>query len=247
MVPYSMEQHVRTVASPAPAGHHTNGVSDATRLQHDSHESRSTDGTKPPKPRSLDAGVAATPAEVAHRGFQGPAAMGPEEVLEVPPDGSCLFHCIVTCRDVARLRASIQDERGFMADRRCEANLQEASRRLRHICVEAAAEAGREDIVTMLRSSRLPEGGALRFLAQWLEGSVWVTLEGVSTEFDVLIGEGPIACRLLLCSIVDAEGQSSPHYRLAGSWVMQRQPQTTAEEPASGADVTPGDYGQQRD
>ena len=134
-----------------------------------------------------------------------------------------------------------------MADRRCEANLQEASRRLRHICVEAAAEAGREDIVTMLRSSRLPEGGALRFLAQWLEGSVWVTLEGVSTEFDVLIGEGPIACRLLLCSIVDAEGQSSPHYRLAGSWVMQRQPQTTAEEPASGADVAPGDYGQQRD
>ena len=126
------------------AGHRTTGVSNATCLQHDSHESQSTDGTKPPKPRSLDAGVAATPAEVAHRGFQGPAAMGPEEVLEVPPDGNCLFHCVVTCRDVARLRTSIQDERGFLADRRGEANLQEASRRLRRICIEAAAEAGRE-------------------------------------------------------------------------------------------------------
>ena len=76
--------------------------------------------------------------------FKVPRPWAHEEVLEVPPDGNCLFHCVVTCRDVARLRASIQDERGFMADRRGEANLQEASRRLRRICIEAAAEAGRE-------------------------------------------------------------------------------------------------------
>ena len=149
--------------------------------------------------------------------------MDPGEVLDVPPDGNCLFHCAVTCRDVARLRGSSQDEQGFMSDRRSEANLQEASRRLRCICIEAAGDAGQEDVVDMLLSSSLPEGGALWFLAQWLQGSLWISLDGVSAEFDVLVGEGPIACKLLLCSVMDSNGQSSPHYRLAGSWVRQRQ------------------------
>ena len=94
-------QHLQAIAQLASA------MRPACSMIADSHESQSTDGTKQAKPRSLDAGVAATPAEVAHRGFQGPAAMGPEEVLEAPPDGNCLFHCVVTCRDVARLRASI--------------------------------------------------------------------------------------------------------------------------------------------
>ena len=166
-------------------------------------------------------GVPATQEELERRGFQGPPAMQPDEILEVPPDGDCLFHCAVTCRNVQRLRSSAQDPAGFMSERRCEKDFAEASRRLRRICSAAAAKAGRDDVVKMLRSARLPEGGVVWFLAQWLEGSIWVTLDGVSGEFDVLVGEGPIACKLVLCTVVNGTGRSSPHYRLAGSWVAQ--------------------------
>eukprot|EP00439_Symbiodinium_sp_Y106_P021916 s7017_g2.t1 len=170
---------------------------------------------------TTDVGVPATQEELERRGFQGPPAMQPDEILEVPPDGDCLFHCAVTCRNVQRLRSSAQDPAGFMSERRCEKDLAEASRRLRRICSAAAAKAGRDDVVKMLRSARLPEGGVVWFLAQWLEGSIWVTLDGVSGEFDVLVGEGPIACKLVLCTVVNGTGRSSPHYRLAGSWVAQ--------------------------
>ena len=166
-------------------------------------------------------GLPATEDEIARRGYAGPATMAQHEVLEVPPDGHCLFSCAVTARNVARLRSLPQDSSGFMISEQEDRDLLLACKRLRQIVGAMAAEDERWDVLEQLTSTCLPEGPMLTYVANWLGGSLVVTMEGASNEWDMVFGQGPIVCKLLLGTIQDASGQGSPHFRLAGSWATQ--------------------------
>ena len=49
-----------------------------------------------------------------------------------------------------------------------------------------------------------------------------VTTEGAGSEYDLLFGDGPVVCKLQLGVVSDGAGSSSPHFRLAGSWLQQQ-------------------------
>ena len=166
-------------------------------------------------------GVPATSEEVQRRGFAGAAAMKEGEILEVPPDGHCLFSCAVTARDVDRLRCLPQDKFGFMLTKSEDRELLIACQRVRQIVGNMAVDDNRYDAVAQLASADLPEGIILSYVARWLRGSVLVAIEGASDEWSVLFGEGPIVCKLLLGTVRDSSGRGSPHFRLAGSWLPQ--------------------------
>ena len=141
----------------------------------------------------------------------------------MPPDGHCLFSCAVAARDVRRLRSLRQDAHGiFLASRHEDLDLLTACRRLRALVGAMAAEDARFDLVEELSSSKLPEGPIIEYVARWLHGSTIISLEGASSEYDTIVGDGPIACRLLLGVVSDAAGHESPHFCLAGSWLPQR-------------------------
>ena len=140
----------------------------------------------------------------------------------MPPDGHCLFSCAVAARDVRRLRSLRQDAHGFIASRHEDLDLLTACRRLRALVGAMAAEDARFDLVEELSSSKLPDGPIIEYVARWLHGSIIISLEGASSEYDTIVGDGPIACRLLLGVVSDAAGHESPHFRLAGSWLPQR-------------------------
>ena len=165
----------------------------------------------------------ATTAELRRRGYAGPQAMGLSEILDVPPDGNCLFSCAIAARDVERLRSLNQDGSGFLRSRREDRELYTACRRLREMVGNMALEDGRTDVVEQLTSANLPEGAVLTYVAHWLGGTLVVSTEGTSPEYDVLFGEGPLVCKLELGVVIDGAGGSSPHFRLAGSWMQQQQ------------------------
>ena len=166
-------------------------------------------------------GVPATSEEIHRRGYAGAAAMGEEEIFEVPPDGHCLFSCAVTARDVDRLRCLPQDNLGNRLRRSEDRELLTACERVRQIVGGMAADEERYDVIAQLASAELPEGAILSYVARWLRGSVLVAIEGASDEWSVLFGEGPIVCKLLLGTVRDSSGRGSPHFRLAGSWMPQ--------------------------
>ena len=177
------------------------------------------------QPRFTDpsnAGVPATPAELRRRGYAGPQVMGTSEILDVPPDGHCLFSCALAARDVERLRSLNYDDSGFLRSSREDRELRTACRRLREMVGGIAIEDGRADVVEQLGSANLPEGAVLTYVARWLGGTLLVTTEGASSEYDLLFGEGPLVCKLQLGTVHDGAGGSSPHFRLAGSWMQQQ-------------------------
>ena len=147
--------------------------------------------------------------------------MASGEVLNVPADGHCLFACAVAARDVDRLRSLSQDGFGFLRSQREDRELATACARLRAIVADRAVHDGRYDVVDQLTSSSLPEGAILHYVAEWLGGSVHVTVDGLDTEYDVLFGEGPIVCKLLLTYQTGPDGAPAPHYNLVGSWMAQ--------------------------
>ena len=106
--------------------------------------------------------------------------MGTAEVLDVPPDGHCLFSCVVAARDVERLRTVNQDSWGFLRSQREDRELRTACRRLREMVGGLALEDGRVDVVEQLASAALPEGAVLTYVARWLGGTVLVTTEGAA-------------------------------------------------------------------
>ena len=161
----------------------------------------------------------ATAAELGRRGYAGPQVMGAAEVLDVPPDGYCLFSCVVAARDV---RTVNQDSWGFLRSQREDRELRTACRRLREVVGGLALEDGRVDVVEQLASAALPEGAVLTYVARWLGGTVLVTTEGAGSEYDLLFGDGPVVCKLQLGVVSDGAGSSSPHFRLAGSWLQQQ-------------------------
>ena len=169
----------------------------------------------------MDAGIPATLAELHARGWAGPPAMAADEVLNVPPNGSCVFHCVVCCRDVQRLRDTPRMSCGFVVNSREEAELAEASRRLRLLISERALDDDRYDVFELLASSAYPEGAVLTYLAQWLGGTLHVVVDGLESDYDLLFGQGPIQAQLLLTYITGPDGTRAPHYMLSGSWVPQ--------------------------
>ena len=170
---------------------------------------------------STNTGVPASEAEILTRGFAGPPVMEESEVLPVPPDGHCLFACAVAARDVGRLRSVMQDNQGFLTSPSEDLELLTACRRLRQIVGAMAADDDRFDVVEQLTSPELPEGAVLTYVSRWLGGSIIVTHEGTSSEYDVIVGSGPIVCKLVLGTVTDAGGRHSPHFQLAGSWLPQ--------------------------
>eukprot|EP00439_Symbiodinium_sp_Y106_P025601 s3941_g3.t1 len=91
--------------------------------------------------------------------FKVPRPWAHEEVLEVPPDGNCLFHCVVTCRDVARIEKAAPAALAELARAAASVTLPE---------LLATGQAQRAELLREMEALEVDEVGFRNFLRSTL-------------------------------------------------------------------------------
>lgn len=150
----------------------------------------------------------------------GPAHLTSDvpEFVDVPSDGSCLYHCMVACRDLGEWLATHNTRGHAHEDVRAQRDIVEAAA-IRERLVAALHSKGDDDAAKRLMEDGpggYPGTDTLEIMADTLGFSIVLQEEG---GVQVSYGSSGLGAHVLHMMSEDGAGHRSPHFVVCQSWI----------------------------